>query len=504
VPEPTPSKIIALARLEGEALGVEALSRIPIFQDVPAAMLEKYPGAVVLRRFKPGEVICREGDHGFTAFYLLKGRVEALISTPMAHAATHKSEAVKSGWGRLIRKFKSFLRRRETGKMAGPAEYVPIDAPVDLNLASPIAEMGPGDLFGEMTCLNNYPRSATVRALEEVEALEILKNILTLLQKRSKAFKERIDRSYRERTIINHLSRLPFLANVPPGVLEEVAGRAELISLDPGTVAVRQGDPADAVYLIRLGFVKVTQTRAGGDVVLGYLHRGQYFGAAGILGSGVRSATCSAFDHVQLVRIARADVEQLMQNYESVRRELEKDLVRVHTPVPQPLVPVQEFLDQGLLNANNLLLIDLEKCTRCDDCVRACADSHDGVTRLIREGLRFDNYLVATSCRSCADPLCMIGCPVGAIHRKESLEIQIEDWCIGCGLCSRQCPYGNINMHPFEVPGGGTRAEVRAKAVTCDLCHGLGEPSCVYACPHEAAIRVAPREFFADRLRGGA
>jgi Fe-S-cluster-containing hydrogenase component 2 len=134
--------------------------------------------------------------------------------------------------------------------------------------------------------------------------------------------------------------------------------------------------------------------------------------------------------------------------------------------------------------------------------VRACADAHDGVTRLVREGLRFDKYLVATSCRSCRDPLCMVGCPVGSIRRRNSMEIIIEDWCIGCGLCVRNCPYGNLNLHPFEVkipdPAQPTRmiATTKKKATGCDLCMEHAEPSCVYACPHDAAHRVEPLAFF--------
>jgi len=31
------------------------------------------------------------------------------------------------------------------------------------------------------------------------------------------------------------------------------------------------------------------------------------------------------------------------------------------------------------------------------------------------------------------------------------LEVIIEDWCIGCASARRNCPYGNINLHPFEV-----------------------------------------------------
>ena len=38
------------------------------------------------------------------------------------------------------------------------------------------------------------------------------------------------------------------------------------------------------------------------------------------------------------------------------------------------------------------------------------------------------------------------------------------------------------------------------KALTCDLCLGLEDPSCVYACPHDAAIRIEPKRFFALQL----
>ena len=82
------------------------------------------------------------------------------------------------------------------------------------------------------------------------------------------------------------------------------------------------------------------------------------------------------------------------------------------------------FLEQGLFLAQSLLVLDLERCTRCDECTKACSDRHEGVTRLIREGLRFDKCLVASSCRSCLDPLC----PVDAIHRNgDFLDIDIDD-----------------------------------------------------------------------------
>ena len=96
----------------------------------------------------------------------------------------------------------------------------------------------------------------------------------------------------------------------------------------------------------------------------------------------------------------------------------------------------------------------------------------------------------------------MVGCPVGSIRRRETREIIIEDWCIGCGKCAENCPYGNINMHPFptkettkDEATGRMVPVVQQKATTCDQCSELdGQPSCVYACPHDAAHRMTGKK----------
>ena len=500
------NKRVVDANLAGEKLDAEWILQLPVFKGVSGTFLELNQGAVVKRSIAPGEIICREGEFGSTAFYILEGTVEILINTPIAHV---QQENGAGSWFSRIRS-KLSDRQQHTRTEESGRRYIPIDAPVDLPYDKPIAELAAGDLFGEMTCMSFHPRSATVRAKTDVVVLEMLRNVLDILQK-NKTFRAELDRKYRQRALETHIKSVPVFSSMPADFIAYLRDRVELIRYSPGEVIVRQGDAADAFYLVRLGFVKVSERHPGGDVVLNYLGRGSYFGEMGLLGGGIRTATCTALDHVDVVRIAGGDFNLMLSKFPAIRAGLEQvardraDMNRRRVASTEH-VPITDFLNQGLMEAQSLLLLDLEKCTRCDQCVRACADAHDGVTRLVREGLRFDKYLVATSCRSCRDPLCMVGCPVGSIRRRNSMEIIIEDWCIGCGLCARNCPYGNLNLHPFTVqvpdPAQPARmiATTKKKATGCDLCMEHAEPSCVYACPHDAAHRVEPLTFFAGML----
>ena len=491
-----------------DAQGFEAedLLKLPVFKGVSGTFLGLNRGAIVKRRFRQGEIICREGKFGSTAFYILEGKARVSLSAPIAHVKT------QGGAKGFFKRLTSTLaaRDRDTREDEASDKTIPIDASVDLAYGNPVADLGPGDLFGEMTCMSFYPRSATVRAESDVVAFEMLRNVLDIMLK-NKTFRAQIDQNYRRRALESHLRGVPMFVELAPDFIEHLKESVELERFAPGQIIARQGDPADSFYLVRIGFVKVSESYPGGELVLAYLSRGDYFGEIGLLGGGLRTATCTALDHVELVRVSVGDFQQMVERFPGVRQGLEAVAAERRAQNQQRMqmvhsVPIDQFLSQGLMEAQSLLILDLQNCTRCDACVNACADAHDGVTRLVREGLRFGQYLVATSCRQCRDPLCMVGCPVGSIRRRNSLEVIIEDWCIGCGLCARNCPYGNINLHPFEVLAddpdrpGRQKAVLKQKATSCDLCTHLKEPSCVYACPHDAAHRVDPRTFFADML----
>ena len=526
----------------GEPLSIDQLiEHLPALKEVARAQLENWAkGAAVLHRFRKGEIACEEGEFGSTAYYIVSGTVDIFINNPLAHLRTRPQTGL---FGRSFKRMKSFLtddnedRRAE----AGQRRFIGIDANVDLPMHRPLAQLGPGDLFGEMTCRTYQPRSATVQARETCVMVEMLRVILDMLvgnrqvSEASKAtskvkmptfkgtsFKTELENKYRERSLNNHLRSVPLFATVNEEFLERLKENVELASYNQGQVICKEGDDADAFYLIRSGMVRVAQTMPGGEMVRTYLSRGDYFGEIGLLRAIKRTATCSALDAVDVVKIPAGEFNLMLEKFPDVRAQLEPVASARLAADQQKNIPaglhLDDFLNQGLFEAQNLLLIDLDNCTRCDACVRACATAHEGVSRLLRDGLRYEHFLVATACRSCRDPLCMTQCPVGSIRRKENLEIIIEDWCIGCGKCAELCPYGNINMHPLEVIKE-VKTEVKSKtegvpptvkverkkttaykANTCDLCTQLSTPSCVYACPHDAAKRVDPQRFFGDAL----
>jgi Fe-S-cluster-containing hydrogenase component 2/CRP-like cAMP-binding protein len=490
----------ALIRAElrpGPVSGKELRELHPeLFGDISERFLDWNFGAVVRRYYKDGEVICREGDFGSTAFIIEHGKLQVSIRGRSSPATPHVGL-----FGRLFGRGVT-----AAGAQSGPRpDYINIDAPVSLEYGNPVAVLDYRDrIFGEMTCMSQYPRSATVTALGGVTVLEVLRNVVYMLQ-RTRTSRELLRNVYRDRALKTHLRQVDLFARLFESeerfneFVDLLRPKVDLVRAYPKMQIIREGQRADAFYLIRTGFVKVSRS----DLVLNYLGPGGYFGEIGLLSDfeelrgqappGIATATCTALDHVDVARIRGDDFKALLAGspdlrrhlVEIARKRLEENAKAIEGVTSSGLGP---FVDQGLYNAQSLLVLDLEKCTRCDECAKACADVHGGVTRLVREGLRFDKFLVASSCRSCFDPVCMVGCPVGSIRRTGTSEIVIEDWCIGCGKCADNCPYGNINIQEHRADGQPGR-----EATTCDLCRSLPDkqPSCVYACPHDAAHRMS-------------
>lgn len=508
---------------EAVDLSPEELFSHELFKGVSKQFLGFNQHSIKRRKYKKGEIICKEGEFGSTAYVIEKGSVEVYLEASIATAEA-RSKGKGSGFMGFLKRVTGLTKRLKGDSSLGGRRFIHVDATkaIDLDSEDPIAVLDEEDLiFGEMTCMNNYPRSATVRARTDVTVLEVLRNVLYILQ-RNKVTKAKLDAVYKKRAIEDHLRSVPLFANLSHDegrfqeFVAEMREKVELRRLNPGEVIFEQGDPADDFYLVRVGFVKVAQDYRGETHVVAYIGPGGYFGEIGLLSNlpeisrlapaGIRTATCTSLDHLDLIKIRGDDFIEILERFPEVKEEVVRQAVEhleanEQARQEQENTELDEFVRQGLYEGQSLLVLDLEKCTRCDECTKACSDAHNGITRLIRDGLRYDNWLVASACRSCLDPYCMVGCPVGSIRRSKGKQIIIEPWCIGCGRCAQNCPYGNINMHPFETvePDAMTGKKVAVtqwKATVCDLCSDIdGRPSCVYACPHDAAHRYDGDEF---------
>src|SRR5437868_10353984 len=139
----------------------------------------------------------------------------------------------------------------------------------------------------------------------------MLRNVLDIMMK-NKSFRSQIDQNYRRRALENHLRGVPMFADLAPDFIAHLKESVELLRFAPGQVICRQGDPADSFYLVRIGFIKVSEDHPGGELVLSYLARGNYSGEIGLLSDeGRRTATCAALHHVEDVKIHRADFREM-------------------------------------------------------------------------------------------------------------------------------------------------------------------------------------------------
>ena len=126
-------------------------------------------------------------------------------------------------------------------------------------------------------------------------------------------------------------------------------------------------------------------------------------------------------------------------------------------------------------------IYDIKKCIGCKACQVACKDANNldtgeffrRVGSVEHEG---KTIYYSGACNHCAKPLCVMGCPTGAMHIADDLTVRHNSGlCIGCGACTWNCPYGAPVL-----------SKTKGIAQKCDACAKLRqageEPVCVQAC----------------------
>ncbi|MBU3991819.1 MAG: cyclic nucleotide-binding domain-containing protein [Alphaproteobacteria bacterium] len=410
----------------------------------------------------------------------------------------------------------------------------------DPSLTVPIGE---GSIFGEVGLISGRRRGATIRAAEPTIVVELSRNAALKLIATAPAAGRAVTRISIERQLLQI-----FGSGLTREDVAELVEGAEVKNVRAGEVVLAEGDANDAVggqdvYIIRRGSMIVQKSLGGKPVFLSYVPAGSYVGEMALIDKAPRSATVKAAIRSEVIRLPGEAFARLLEKKPALfakaladmdkRREvnafIEGRKDSFGGAVDMYSETAQFLIDNGIGEATDVLLIDETLCVGCDNCEKACADSHEGLSRLNREaGKTYAHLHVPTSCRHCEHPHCMADCPPNAIRRGPDGEVFIDDTCIGCGNCQRNCPYGVIRMDSVPPPkpsllswlffgtgpGPGEPSkkwrkqnavpgeEPPKKAIKCDMCSGIdGGPACVRACPTGAALRVSPEAFLsATRL----
>jgi CRP-like cAMP-binding protein/Fe-S-cluster-containing hydrogenase component 2 len=420
-------------------------------------------------------------------------------------------------------------------------------------LKGQVGSRAAGGFYGEAGALGGLPRSTDVVAADNCQIFYLPGPDLKFVAHNNPLARDKLEDLYRDRAVRILAAQLDLFDGVSAEFINQLIPLCKIVRRDTaGVEIIREGNTADSLFIIRDGWIRISvRDERGNQQVVAYRGSNEYIGEMAVFRGGVREATAITAGKCELIEISYDDFRRLIAEFPHAEQVVRATIDRRHeaqrTITDDLKKQLESWGELGVLQNEALLVMDLDLCVKCDECVKACESLH-GESRLVRTGIQIDNYLIPSACRHCDDPKCMSACPTGAIKRRPEGEIYFEyDQCTGCANCEIACPYDNIVMietHKFdraqerksrtlhrdffrpypitphskvdpailkEAFGDKSVAPAVVAAPTtgtaeghippnypikCDLCDGLPMMGCVHNCPTGAAIRVEPRTQF--------
>jgi CRP-like cAMP-binding protein/Fe-S-cluster-containing hydrogenase component 2 len=449
-----------------------------------------------------------------------------------------------------------------------------------------VAVVRRGEFLGERGMLTGQRRGATARTETAAVVLEVPEQVMQRMMEMAPGVKHYFEHLNNLRSLESILRGLHLFQGLSETDTRWLIGQTQVKQYDREERFLSEENQEqtarEKVHVLLEGFVKVARRTAAGtgrqksdERIIAYRQGGDYFiGGLDLLGDG-SAASVTAITRVRVAEIPHQAMQALLARYPGINQHFQARLQNYRESAlmakTQTFIGPVDFLrsgastsfaeaearkdlraivGDGVVEGTEVLVIDLGKCIHCNECEEACARRH-GHSRMNRQGMVVGNMTIATACRQCQDPVCML-CSRAGIARMPSGEVYITESCIGCGICAERCPYDNISIVSLEEPqsteplpvlqeswkrfstffgkGLGKErgrkmlpmagsapltdvhaapgpldaphpydafGEIRKKlAIKCDLCAGYENQACVQACPTGAALRVQPGTFF--------
>jgi CRP-like cAMP-binding protein len=248
------------------------LAGIPVLAGLPPAQLRAIAAAMHARRYAAGSTMVRQGERGDRFFVIMRGTAEV-------------------------------VQARETGAPArGTSAAV-----------ATVAMLTAGDYFGELALLRQAPRAATVRALAELDVLELSAGDFAHLVSPTWQLRERMARAVDRR---GELDRLDLFKELSAAGRDLLLTRLDDESFAAGATMIRQGEVGERLYVIREGRVEVIRGEPGhASQRVAELGPGDFFGEIALLISCPRTATVRALTPVRAWSLGGREFDDLLRHY---------------------------------------------------------------------------------------------------------------------------------------------------------------------------------------------
>lgn len=257
---------------QGAGEGRRELPTIPLFSDLDPESFRQVLDHLVPRSLAMGEMLFRQGDPGDSIFVVASGSV----------------------------------RVAREGKV--------------------LAELGEGEFFGEAAFFSHEPRNADVSAVVPSELLEIRRKDLEPLMTRYPGVSNGLAVFYRRRILDGVLAGSPLFGGLPEAERKGIADLFRVVRVEAGEIVIREGETDRGLYLIKQGRFEVSTLAPGEDrpFRLGELGPGQVFGEVALVGPVPRTATVTALEAGEILRIEGDDIDPFLRGKSSLREALER------------------------------------------------------------------------------------------------------------------------------------------------------------------------------------
>jgi len=259
---------------------LELLAGVPAFSHLPAPVLEDLASRLTEESFRPSDSVVVEGDTDDRLYLMVEGRAEA--------------------------------------STIGPSGIVPL------------AALGPGELFGELSLLEaGSSRQATVTAVESILSLSLRATDFRLALDAHPEGRSAFEKLADDLLVTKLLKQASPFSTLDGERLRRLAARLEHLEVPSGATIIRQGEAGEECYVLRSGRVEVLARGAQGDErILATLDPGSLFGEAALLTDGPRNATVRALEPSTLLVLRRTDLLEVLGEDRQTRERM-LELVRM-------------------------------------------------------------------------------------------------------------------------------------------------------------------------------